>query len=182
MKRIRNRFLNMLLVAGLVGIAAFVCHYYLTYWQTATAQSLGNKTFELPPGHPELPQNANLKFPAEGKYCLTCHQGIEPTRPLDSKMMQEILAIGAELGDPNGCVVCHGGNPTETVNKDKAHHGVPKGSKLAAFTPVPGALQVNDNTCGECHADHTYNVHRSLMNTDAGKMKAITWSFGIGTG
>ena len=62
-----------------------------------------------------------------------------------------------------------------------AHSGVPKGSSLKEFTPVPGALQINENTCGLCHKDHTYNVHRSIMNTDAGKMKAITWSFGIDT-
>ena len=186
MKKIGNRFLNILLVTGLLGITVFVCHYYFTYWQASTEEvssvvTTDNETIELPPGHPMVTQQKNLKFPAEGKYCLSCHQGIEPTRPLDSKMMQEILAKGALLGDPNGCVVCHGGNPTETVDKDKAHRGVPKGSQLAAFTPVPGALQVNENTCGLCHKDHTYNVHRSLMNTDAGKMKSIMWSFGIGT-
>lgn len=120
-------------------------------------------------------------FPAEKQYCLSCHQGIEPSRPLNSKMMKEILAMGEKLGDPNGCVVCHGGNPNEKFNKDVAHRGVPKGSLLKAFTNTPAALQVNENTCGLCHKDHTYNAHRSIMNTDAGKAKAITWSFGIGT-
>lgn len=96
-------------------------------------------------------------------------------------MMEHILKKGAEMGDPNGCVVCHGGNPHETINKDKAHSGKPAGSKLAGFTLLPGPLQVNDNTCGLCHGDHTYNVHLSNMNTDAGKMKAIMWSWGIGT-
>lgn len=123
----------------------------------------------------------NAKFPAEGQYCLSCHQGIEPTRPLESEMMQRILKKGEELGDPNGCVVCHGGNPNETKNEDIAHSGVPKNSLLKAFTPVPGAIQVNANTCGQCHEDHQYNIQRSIMNTDAGKMKAITWSYGIGT-
>ena len=120
-------------------------------------------------------------FPAEGQYCLTCHQGIEPTRPMGSGMMQAILAKGAALGDPNGCVVCHGGTPSEVLNKDRAHSGVPNGSPLKAFTPVPAALQVNENTCGLCHSDHVYNSHLSMMNSDAGKMKAIAWSFGIGT-
>lgn len=120
-------------------------------------------------------------FPAENENCLSCHQGIEPTRPFKSEMMQQIFAKGKEMGDPNGCVVCHGGNPSEVTNKDLAHAGAPVGSPLETFTPVPGSLQVNDNTCGTCHPDHTYNVHRSMMNTDAGKMKAITHSFGYGT-
>ncbi len=129
------------------------------------------------PDIPLVPQN----FPAKGKYCLTCHQGILPARPLQSNMMQQILSFGKKQGDPNGCVVCHGGTPSAVKNKDKAHAGVPDGSKLKTFTPVPGALQVNQNTCCRCHEDHTYNVHRSMMNTDAGKMKTIMWSFGLDT-
>jgi hypothetical protein len=124
---------------------------------------------------------AKKPFPAKGQYCLACHQGIEPARPIGSKMMQQILKLGKALGDPNGCVVCHGGTPSELHNQDRAHSGVPKGSLLAAFTPVPSALQVNNNTCGQCHKDHVYNVRLSMMNSDAGKMKAIAWSFGIGT-
>lgn len=96
-------------------------------------------------------------------------------------MMQAIFAKGRELGDPNGCVVCHAGTPAEIKDKDKAHSGAPAGSRLAAFTATPGALQLNEATCDQCHADHVYAVTRSHMNTDAGKMKAITWSWGIGT-
>ncbi|BDM65746.1 cytochrome c [Shewanella sp. NFH-SH190041] len=120
-------------------------------------------------------------FPAEGSGCLSCHNGIEPIRDPQSKMMQQIFAKGQQVGDPNGCVVCHGGNPIETTDKSKAHNGAPEGNAQRFFTPVPGALSVNDNTCGLCHEDHTYNVHRSIMNTDAGKIKAITWSWGIDT-
>lgn len=182
MQRIANRLLNITLVVGGVIIMGFIIHYYFSYWSVATAgTSTGNGAPVLPANHPDISKAKDLHFPEEGKYCLACHQGIEPTRPLDSEMMKQILEKGAAMGDPNGCVVCHGGTPSETINKHKAHSGVPKGSTLAAFTPVPGALQVNDNTCGLCHIDHTYNVHRSLMNTDAGKMKAIAWSFGIGT-
>lgn len=96
-------------------------------------------------------------------------------------MMQQVLEMGAKMGDPNGCVVCHGGTPSETTNKDRAHSGVPEGANLKAFTPVPEAMQVNENTCGLCHSDHVYNAHLSMMNTDAGKMKTIAWSFGIDT-
>lgn len=181
MKRIGNRILNLTLITILVVITGVIVNYYFSYWDEAKAQENTNTASFLPANHPDISKAKNLRFPAEGNYCLKCHQGIEPTRPLDSEMMKQILDKGTGMGDPNGCVVCHGGNPTETVNKDKAHSGVPEGSNLDAFTPVPGALQVNDNTCGLCHTDHTYNVHRSIMNTDAGKMKAIAWSFGIGT-
>ena len=179
MKKHGNRIWDAALIIFSVCILAFVGWYYFSYWHE-NEPAIAEVT-EMPSGHPDISEIKNLKFPAEGKYCLTCHQGIEPARPLGSKMMIEILKKGAELGDPNGCVVCHGGNPMETKDKDRAHHGVPRGSLLKAFTPVPASLQVNENTCGLCHKEHTYNVHRSLMNTDAGKMKAITWSFGIGT-
>ena len=177
----KNKIVNLCLALVAIAILGITALYYRSYWeQTASAQELSRQATEsnLPEGHPAI---GNQKFPAEGQYCLTCHQGIEPTRPLESEMMQQILAQGTKLGDPNGCVVCHGGTPNETVDKDRAHRGAPQGSKLKTFTPVPAALQVNEHTCGQCHADHTYNVHRSIMNTDAGKMKAITWSFGIDT-
>ena len=167
--------MNAGLLLAFIAVIAFVAHYYFTYWKLATQEPA---TIEMPQWHPEI---SDAKFPADEAYCLTCHKGIEPARPLQSAMMQKILELGAQLGDPNGCVVCHGGTPSETRNKHIAHAGAPKGSLLKTFTPVPGALQVNEHTCGQCHADHTYNVHRSIMNSDAGKMKAITWSFGIGT-
>ncbi len=180
-KRRWSLLVNVFLLIVAVGVIAVIGKYYFSYWQVAKANNSPNRGFELPEGHPDISGSRNLTFPAEGKYCLFCHQGIEPTRPLDSPMMAQILEKGAALGDPNGCVVCHGGTPSETADKDRAHSGVPHGSLLKAFTPVPGALQVNENTCGQCHQDHTYNVHRSLMNTDAGKMKAISWSFGHAT-
>lgn len=182
MKKVGNRILNFLLIALLIGISVFIFRYYYHYWNEDSSQEGQNPNItqtaenQLQSSQPEF-----HAFPAENQYCLSCHQGIEPARPIQSQMMQQILALGAKLGDPNGCVVCHGGTPQETVRKQIAHSGTPQGSRLQGFTPVPGALQVNDNTCGLCHADHTYNIHRSNMNTDAGKMKAITWSFGIHT-
>ena len=174
---------NTALTYIFVGIISLICLYIVHYYYIELTSFSNQPTVEeqkllLLEGHPDISQLKDQSFPAKGKFCLTCHKGIEPTRPIQSKMMQQILALGKEIGDPNGCVICHGGNPSETKNKDKAHHGVPKGSLLKAFTPVPAALQVNENTCGRCHKDHLYNVHRSIMNTDAGKIKAITWSFG----
>ena len=46
---------------------------------------------------------------AEG--CLSCHEGIEDIRDPNTAMMAMIKAKGAPLGDPAGCVVCHGGDP-----------------------------------------------------------------------
>lgn len=176
MKQIHRHLVNVILGLAAAGAAVYTGIYYLDFWRT-TAANPSEETLVLPEGHPEIGQEG-LKFPAGGRYCLACHEGIEPQRPLSSEMMRRILERGAELGDPNGCVVCHGGNPAETRDKNRAHSGAPRGGRLKEFTPVPGALQVNENTCGVCHPDHAYNVRRSLMNTDAGKMKAITWCFG----
>lgn len=176
----KKHIFNIVLTAVSVAVVGFIADYYISYFNEATAQEKTVQALVLPENHPDI-SDAAMKFPAESQYCLKCHQGIEPTRPLNSEMMKQILEMGTKMGDPNGCVVCHGGNPHETVNKDLAHSGVPKGSKLKDFTPVPGSLYINENTCGLCHTDHIYNVHRSIMNTDAGKMKAINWSFGLDT-
>jgi hypothetical protein len=178
-RRTKNLFLTLLILFA----AGWVVSYYVGIVSESRAESgLYAQQVSEPFVHPDISEIvAEKPFPAEGQYCLACHQGIEPTRPIGSRMMQQILEKGASLGDPNGCVICHGGTPSELHNKNKAHSGVPKGSLLAAFTPVPAALQVNDNTCGQCHADHVYNVRLSMMNSDAGKMKAMAWSFGIGT-
>lgn len=181
----RNNFTkkltDALLTCVIVATALFILNYYLSMGNTTSAVAATPPTESIPDKVPVSNSAPAEPFPAENQYCLTCHQGIEPTRSLQSGMMTQIMQKGAEMDDPNGCVVCHGGNPNETINKTKAHSGKPVGSKLAGFTPVPGALQVNENTCGLCHGNHTYNVHLSNMNTDAGKMKAILWSWGIGT-
>lgn len=62
--------------------------------------------------------------------CLECHNGIEPIRDPNSEMMQEIFIQGQRLGDPAGCVVCHGGNSEATTEED-AHKG-------KNFYPDPG--------------------------------------------
>ncbi|MEA1967954.1 MAG: cytochrome C [Thermodesulfobacteriota bacterium] len=121
------------------------------------------------------------QFPAPEKACLHCHQGIHPIRSYDSDMMKRITKTGRKANDPNGCVFCHGGDPMEKEVAEKAHSGAPSQVKLDLFTNHPGALGVNDKTCGQCHQNHTYAVRRSIMNTDAGKIKTILWSWGIGT-
>lgn len=67
-------------------------------------------------------------YPAPNTGCLAagkCHAGIEPIGAHDSPMAVKIYEKGARLGDPNGCVVCHGGNPAEEQDAKKAHTGAP---------------------------------------------------------
>lgn len=175
----KHQVVNILLVMGILAIVMSVVNYYYKLWRDFHPVMAQEVVSAVEPER-EVALLMEGEFPADGEYCLTCHEGIEPARPFASAMMREIMEKGAGMGDPNGCVVCHGGNPSETIHKDRAHKGVPAGSELVAFTPVPSSLQVNDRTCGLCHSDHVYNVHRSNMNTDAGKMKAILWSWGIG--
>ncbi|OCR93304.1 multiheme c-type cytochrome [Campylobacter fetus] len=120
-------------------------------------------------------------YPAPKQGCLACHDGIEPFKPHDSEMSKQIYAMSDSLGDPNGCVLCHGGNPKEIKDKLKAHKGAPEGSQLKEFTTVPGALNLNANTCGLCHANQVSSMPKSLMNTDAGKIKVITFGWGLDT-
>ena len=107
-------------------------------------------------------------FPAPNQGCLVCHQGIEPIRAHESLMMQQIYTKGATLGDPNGCIVCHQGNPNEVKDKTLAHKEV---------IEDPGSIWALDRTCGQCHQEHQYNIHRSLMQTEAGKIQGATWGW-----
>ena len=113
--------------------------------------------------------NKLLNFPAPNQGCLACHDGIEPIRQHESEMMQQIYEKGKAVGDPNGCVICHKGNVNETKNKNQAHKD---------FIRFPGSVWVYDKTCGQCHEDHTYNLHRNLMQTEAGKIQGALWGWG----
>lgn len=42
-----------------------------------------------------------------------------------------------------------------------------------------GSLALNDKTCGLCHFEQISSVKKSLMNTDAGKIKVITYGWGF---
>jgi len=126
-------------------------------------------------------QNNQQAFPAPGQGCLSCHQGIEPIRQHPSEMMQAIYKKGARANDPNGCVVCHGGNAIATT-KQRAHfgsmdyllsHDGPK-----HFYPDPGSSWINENTCGQCHQEQVFAQMNSLMMTEQGKIQGTLWSFG----
>lgn len=115
--------------------------------------------------------------------CMKCHAGIEPIREPGSEMLRQIMERGAKLGDPAGCVVCHGGNPNVTDDKAKAHSGAKsaEGDVVAGhekFYPDPGSSWVNQKTCGQCHADQVRVQWHSLMMTEAGKIQGVCWAFG----
>ncbi|UCG33943.1 MAG: hypothetical protein JSU68_04760, partial [Phycisphaerales bacterium] len=102
--------------------------------------------------------------------CLACHEGIEAIRDPESGMMRGILGMGRSRGDPQGCVVCHGGDPGATT-KEEAHGG-------GFFYADPGSPWVNDRICGPCHPDHVEAQWNSPMMTESGKIQGTSWSFG----
>ncbi len=110
--------------------------------------------------------------------CLTCHKGIEHIRSEDSGMMKQIKALGAGVGDPAGCTICHGGNVKATT-KEMAHKGAPNHpGGLEAFVRDPGSYWIMDKTCGLCHADTVANMKKALMATEAGKIQGNLHTFG----
>lgn len=110
-------------------------------------------------------------YPAPSSGCLAqgCHHGIEPIRQFNSKMAQAIFDVGSKSGDPNGCIVCHRGNPKEMKNKSKAHKNL---------IIHPSSTWVNEKTCGQCHKDYVYSMNRNLMQTEAGKIQGALWGWG----
>ncbi len=132
-----------------------------------------------------LPEMAPEGYPAPNQGCITsnCHAGIEPIRAHDSGMAKQIYLKGGKLGDPNGCVVCHGGNPKEQREAGLAHKGAPEGSLLSTFNRHSASMGINDKTCGPCHKKWVYAAHRSVMQTEAGKIQGALWGWGAaGTG
>jgi len=120
-------------------------------------------------------------YPAPGVGCLApgkCHAGIEPIRGHESGMAKQIYAKGAQLGDPNGCVVCHGGNPKEEKDAKIAHTSAPAGGALTTFVVHSGSVWVNEKICGQCHQEWTYAQFRSIMQTEAGKIQGALWGWG----
>ncbi len=110
--------------------------------------------------------------------CMSCHKGIEDIRHQDSDMMQQIKALGAGVGDPAGCTICHGGNVKATTKK-MAHKGAPNHpGGLEAFVRDPGSFWIMDKTCGLCHADTVKNMEKALMATEAGKIQGNLHSWG----
>jgi hypothetical protein len=51
------------------------------------------------------------------------------------------------------------------------------GPKL--FLPDPGAVGVNETSCGQCRSGYGDRLEKSLMNTEAGKLQGNLWSWGL---
>jgi CDGSH-type Zn-finger protein len=142
-------------------------------------------SYKLPAAAP-LPEMDPNNYPAPYTGCLApgkCHAGIEPIRAHTSEMAKQIYDIGQKLGDPNGCVVCHGGNPAEEKDAKTAHTGAPEGSALDTFVLHSASVWVNEKICGQCHKPWVYAQYRSIMQTEAGKIQGAIWGWGpAGTG
>ena len=111
-----------------------------------------------------------------------CHAGISTIVPDELQMMQTIKMNGQMHGDPDGCVVCHGGNP-KAVKKEEAHKGIPPTLAQAPgpkdYYPDPGSIWVADYTCGPCHPGYVHRTTLSLMNTEAGKIQGNLHTWGL---
>ncbi len=113
-------------------------------------------------------------YPVLNNGCITtgCHDQIAPIRQHNSEMATMIYQKGVEIGDPNGCMVCHAGHPDQQ-KKTEAHLDMIK---------FPASMWVNEKTCGLCHRDHIYNMNRNLMQTEAGKIQGAIWGWGAKNG
>jgi hypothetical protein len=109
------------------------------------------------------------EYPAPEKNCLICHKGIEPITKHDAAMAQQIYTTGRKMGDPNGCTVCHLGNPGAGKDKNAAH------KNLVRFS---GSMWANKETCGQCHDNYAYALQRNLMETQAGIIQEALWGWG----
>ncbi len=122
-----------------------------------------------------------LQSSAKEHGCISCHAGIEGIREDSSAMMMQIKAMGAQHGDSEGCVICHGGDPTAN-EKELAHKGTPASMPETGpreFYPDPGSIWIAEKTCGQCHPGYVYRLERALMNTEAGKIQGNLHTFGI---
>lgn len=161
------------LAAGLAGAVAGGCEP-----QTEPASSERVVQVELRAA--DAPQ-----WSGEGCTRGGCHEGIEPIRSYESEMMQRIQARGREVGEPDGCTICHGGTPDGATAPD-AHAGAAAALTNAggpeAFYADPASPWINDRTCGTCHEELVAAQHNSLMMTEAGKIQGTSWSFGTPAG
>ncbi|HXV59977.1 MAG TPA: cytochrome C, partial [Vicinamibacteria bacterium] len=87
----------------------------------------------------------------------------------EGKMMEQIRARGRKLGDPEGCVVCHGGTPSATT-KEEAHRSEPQPMGPERFYPNPGSFFVAERTCGQCHQGYARRLLKSSTGTETAKI------------
>lgn len=168
----------------------------LIAWVPAIAGLLGFVVSGCNPQSADTPRAAEVTVvelsPADapawsGEGCTQagCHNAIEPIRSYDSAMMQQIQARGRDVGEPDGCTICHGGD-TGASTLPQAHTGASAALTAAGgpetFYADPASPWVNARTCGTCHEELVAAQHNSLMMTEAGKIQGTTWSFGTPAG
>lgn len=171
-----------LFVRLLVPTLGFALLLAASRWGEASADSAEPATPRLvpPPSEPKTSgPSLTAHYPAAAESgCMACHAGIEMIREPGAKMLEQVMARGESLGDPAGCVVCHGGDASEREDKEAAHMGGP----IGGFYADPGSPWVNERTCGQCHPDQVRVQWQSLMMTEAGKIQGVCWAFGSLTG
>ncbi len=83
-------------------------------------------------------------------------------------MMEKIKARGERYGDPQGCIICHGGTPSAAL-KEEAHRNAPPALAASGgpqrFYPNPGNARVAEYTCGQCHEGYARRLLKSLTST-----------------
>jgi len=152
----------------------------------------------VPRGEPEAPAppaprgegtvvpdgaGGGVRAPWSGRGCTNgaCHGGIEPIRTPDRPMFQAIVERGRAVGDPDGCTVCHGGDPAAQT-AEAAHTGAdPRLAQRGGpdgFYADPASPWVFARTCGTCHPKLARAERNSLMMTEAGKIQGTLWAFG----
>ncbi|MDX6695019.1 MAG: hypothetical protein QOF02_2622 [Blastocatellia bacterium] len=145
------------------------------------------------------PANTNAQSPApqatptplvEG--CLSCHGNTEPMhRPPRTPAGETGELQDGRDGQKLTCTYCHGGNPAESKDEEKAHvqprfpaewkrngkrsSGNPERSNTLLARESrefvrfinPGDLRVSRQTCGACHSTEAANVSNSMMRHGA---------------
>jgi hypothetical protein len=118
--------------------------------------------------------------------CLSCHTEIEPMHETKTGKLEEGLD-----GQKLSCAFCHGGNPAERTDKERAHvqprypDEWKRNNQRTSSNPErtntllaresrafvrfinPGDLRIADQTCGSCHQTETGAVSNSMMRHGA---------------
>jgi hypothetical protein len=124
--------------------------------------------------------------------CLSCHGQTEPMhRPPRTPPDEVGQLVDGRDGQNLTCTYCHGGNPVESRDKERAHvqprfpkewqrNGQRTGANPERTNTLlaresrsfvrfinPGDLRVSEQTCGACHQTESRNVSRSMMRHGA---------------
>ena len=124
--------------------------------------------------------------------CLSCHGNTEPMhRPPRTPASETGELQDGRDGQKLTCTYCHGGNPVESKDQEKAHvqplfpDAWKRDGKRSSANPErtntllaresrefvrfinPGDLRVSRQTCGACHSTETANVANSMMRHGA---------------